>query len=25
VADVLTRMRVRPGWAEPVDPSAIAV
>jgi mannose-1-phosphate guanylyltransferase len=25
VADVLTRMRVRPGWAAPVDPSAIAV
>ena len=25
VADVLTRMRVRPGWAAPADPPAIAV
>lgn len=25
VADVLTRMRVRPAWSEPVDPSVIAV
>lgn len=25
VADVLTRLQVRPGWAAPADPSAIAV
>ena len=25
VADVLARLRVRPEWAQPVDPSAIAV